>query len=126
MKTNKTLIGALLLLFMMAANLHNALNNYGIRGNAFMNGVIASGSSGSGSDNQGNWDAEYPMDECQGMEVIKTRKVTIIIDGIPVIVDLTETIKGNGSKRICTQGPGVCLFDDPSCCLSRTFGLCTD
>ena len=41
------MIGALLLFMMMAANFQNALNDYGIRSNAFMNGVIASGSNGS-------------------------------------------------------------------------------
>ena len=129
MRTHKkVMIGALLLFMMMAANFHNALNDYGIRSNAFMNGVIASGSngSGSGSDNQGKWDAEYPRDDCKDMVVIKTRKVEVIIDGIPVIIDLTQTIKGNGDQRICTQGPGVCLFDDSSCCLVRFFGICTD
>ncbi len=45
----KVMTGALLLFMMMAANFHNALNDYGIRSNAFMNGVIASGSEGSGS-----------------------------------------------------------------------------
>ena len=44
------MIGALLLFMMMAANFQNALNDYGIRSNAFMNGVIASGSNGSGTE----------------------------------------------------------------------------
>jgi len=51
MKNNKKVMtGALLLFMLLAANFHNALNDYGIRSNAFMNGVIASGSNGSGSD----------------------------------------------------------------------------
>lgn len=127
MKTKKKVMaGALLLLLMMAANLHNALNDYGIRGNPFMNGVIASGSSGSGSDNQGNWDAEYPEANCLNMVIEKIRKVTVMVDGFPITIDVSERREGNGTKRFCTQGPGVCLFDDPSCCLERVFGICTD
>ena len=54
--------GAFLLFMMMAANFQNALNDYGIRSNAFMTWVIASGSNGSGSgtDDSGKWAAEYP------------------------------------------------------------------
>ena len=47
--TYKTIIGAALLMFMMAANFQNAFNEYGIKTNVFMNGIVAS-ESGSGSD----------------------------------------------------------------------------
>jgi len=52
MKTNKkVIVGALLLAMMIIANVNNALNDYGIRSNSFMNGVVASGSEGSGTEN---------------------------------------------------------------------------
>jgi hypothetical protein len=54
MRTNKKVMtGALLLFMLLAANFHNALNDYGIRSNAFMNGVIASGSNGSATGGHG-------------------------------------------------------------------------
>ena len=103
------MIGALLLFMMMAANFQNALNDYGIRSNAFMNGVIASGSNGSGSD------AGIPIPE-----------------GFLFVVQIGEIMHykyektGPGTKRECKEGWGFCLWSDPECCLSRTFGICTD
>ena len=47
--TKKTLIGVTLLIFMMVINFQNAFNEYGIKSNVFMNGIVASGSGSGGS-----------------------------------------------------------------------------
>ena len=127
MKTNKkVMIGALLLFMMMAANFHNALNDYGIRSNAFMNGVIASGSNGSGSgtDDPGNWKGSYP--DCGTITKKCLIEVTVMQNGIPVTFKLLRDKTAPATKRLCKSGIGICMFDDQECCISRTLGICTD
>ena len=120
MRTNKkVMIGALLLFMMMAANFHNALNDYGIRSNAFMNGVIASGSNGSGTDYSfDNWDAWYPP--CGQI----TKEVCVSLDITLSCVYELQT--GDAAKRKCLDGAGWCITDDDECCIHRMFGMCTD
>ena len=119
MKNNKKVMtGALLLFMLLAANFHNALNDYGIRSNAFMNGVIASGSNGSGTDSFfDNWDAWFPP--CGYIY----RSVCVGLDQNGWVWDFRG---GEASQRECLDGWGVCCWNDPECCLSRTFGLCND
>ncbi len=125
MRTHKKVMtGALLLFMMMAANFHNALNDYGIRSNAFMNGVIASGSNGSATDDPGKWDAEYP--DCGTITKKCHIEITVMQNGIPVTFKLLRDKTAPATKRTCVTGPGVCFFDDQECCISRTFGLCRD
>ena len=134
---NKVMVGALLLFMMMAANFHNALNDYGIRSNAFMNGVIASGSNGSGSgtDDPGNWLAQY--NPCGTVTVTKEWSCEVnagipIPEGYIFVVQIGSTMhykntkSGPGTTRECVEGSGWCFFGDVECCLSRTFGICTD
>ena len=136
MRTHKKVMtGAFLLLMMMAANFHNALNDYGIRSNAFMNGVIASGSNGSGSDGWfDNWDAEYPSCIYSRTDYIRIR--TDSSDPIPEGYEFDyhedgywvykKVIIDWGSTRVCKPGAGLCLYGS-ECCLHRNFlGLCTD
>ena len=95
MKTNKKVMtGALLLFMMMAANFHNAINDYGIRSNAFMNGVIASGSAGTAEGGYG-----YGPNCCLVEETCKLW----IIDGE---ISLTPGIGGEyipGAKKLCNK-----------------------
>jgi len=136
MKTNKkVMIGALLLFMMMAANFQNALNDYGIRSNAFMNGVIASGSNGSGSDGWfDNWDAEYKPCNYYHEDFFRFR--TDESKPIPEGYEFAYTedgywvykkvVTGDGTTRVCIPGWGLCLWGS-ECCLHRnSLGLCTD
>ena len=118
MKTNKKVMtGALLLFMMMAANFHNAINDYGIRSNAFMNGVIASGSAGTAEGGYG-----YGPNCCLVEETCKLW----IIDGE---ISLTPGIGGEyipGAKKLCNKStaekpcsPGsACYVDNETVCHS--------
>jgi len=120
MRTNKkVMIGALLLFMMMAANFQNALNDYGIRSNAFMNGVIASGSEGSGTDYSfDNWNAWYP--DCGNI----TKPVCVSLDG--ALNCVWELQNGLANTRECLDGAGLCCWNDDECCIHRLLGMCTD
>lgn len=129
------MIGALLLFMMMAANFQNALNDYGIRSNAFMNGVIASGSNGSGSDGWfDNWNAEYPTCTYDyydyfvlvagSSDPVPEGYYAYKVDGTTII--FRKLMSEDGTERVCTPGAGLCLWGS-ECCLNRnSLGLCSD
>ena len=121
MKTNKKVMtGALLLLMMMAANFQNALNDYGIRNNSFMNGVIASGSNGSGTqiacnENGGNpfyYCTKSPKNEnCTLYRSLHASGSASWVDEQPsgtLNIDYEQT---TGAKNLCRKdGVGCTLF----------------
>ena len=70
--------------------------------------TTSNSSSSSSSASPGNWKATYP--ECEFSVSI----------GIPPLV-ITKTEKG--TYRVCSEGSGVCLYNDGTCC-KRAFGIC--
>ena len=121
MRTNKKVMtGALLLFMMMAANFQNALNDYGIRSNAFMNGVIASGSNGSGTQidcNENGGNAFYfcslapDPQNCVLYRSLNASGSAEWGEGKPsgkLGIDFEQT---TGAKNICAdEGDGCSLF----------------
>ena len=121
MKTNKKVMtGALLLLMMMAANFQNALNDYGIRNNSFMNGVIASGSNGSGTQIACNENGGNPFYFCtRGVDPKScllykdlNAGVGAVWSGVKVEGTLNvDYLKKEGAKNLCDiPGEGCSIF----------------
>lgn len=102
-----SLIGAIVIIALMFFNVQ--FSNNGNNGNFTLSSIlkqqVASAEIGLPGE---KWDAEYP--ECEfSMEI-----------GIPPLV-IIKTIKG--SYRNCVSGTGVCVWNDPVCCV-RIGGIC--
>ncbi len=119
MRTNKKVMtGALLLFMLLAANFHNALNDYGIRSNAFMNGVIASGSNGSATGGHG-----YGENTC----LVEKTCTYWTFNGEISFTPLAGAKEVDGFKKVCQISiptapcsPGSsCYIDNETVCHPR-------
>ncbi len=108
-KTKKglRLVAAAIFVFALLLNIKVTLDDPFLLLSEQAMAVTTSGGSSS-SATPGNWKATYP--ECEFSVSI----------GIPPLV-ITKTEKG--TYRVCSEGSGVCLFNDGTCC-KRAFGIC--
>lgn len=97
-KRSIQIMGISIFLMILGMNLQYALNNYGILSLNFNPAILASGSGGSGTEEPNySYLAQLESEECELDK--QTIYVTVIINGVPVIVEYVKVTYGQ--KMAC-------------------------